>query len=84
VKTSQIHRFAFNNISLEGYLLRSSTNRFGYNPKNWKLKITNNNVSWVQFEQHINRNRVTLIEIYFLVSSKESCSHFNFTQIETL
>jgi hypothetical protein len=69
-------------VSLEGYLLRSSTNKWGYNPKNWKLEASNDNVSWVQLDQQINRNWVNpdWTEVYFPVSSKESFSYFKFTQ----
>jgi hypothetical protein len=69
-------------VILSGYLLRSSTNQFNHNLKNWTLKASKDNMDWIQLDQQMNRNWVNpdWTEVYFPIQTKKSFSYFKFTQ----
>jgi hypothetical protein len=69
-------------VAPSGYLLRSWYGSGRNNLKNWTLEASNDNVSWIQLDQQIDRNWITKdwSEVYFPVNTKEAYSYFKFTQ----
>jgi hypothetical protein len=67
---------------LTGYFLRSHKLSSYSNPKSWELLGSNDNITWNQIDEQINRVWVTKdwAEVYFPVESNIPFSHFKFVQ----
>jgi hypothetical protein len=75
-------KFNSKRILLSRYFFRSGGMSGICNPKSWKLLVSNDDVTWIQVDEQINRDWVAkdFTEVYFPVETIESFSHFKFIQ----